>query len=1128
MLKLILGAVNSTKSKEFNKGVKKACLNGEDVIVIVPDQYSFEYDKELYNEVGAKDFNSMEVIAFNRLCEKIVKQVGGVSGDFADENARLICMFYAVSLFQKSGSARHFKKALYKTGFCKEMIELVDELRLSGVDSTSLREAGALKGESLEDKTNDLADIFELYTSELEKRGLKDNSSLQSEAVKAARSSHYFKNKTVFIHEFSDFSHDEYDLITVMLSEAKSCVVSLIEGNGENLSSNFSPFKTTFDTKSNLIRIAKSMGSEVSVLKADGSLFESNAIEHISNNIFCPVKKQYSGSTDSVEVVRAKSMYEEAEYVAAKISKLCKQGYSYKDIAIFTRQIGEYYPIIESVFERYDIPVFGHTSQSAMMSPLAVYVTSIFDCVMTGEFRTENILRYIKSPLSKISEADACALEEYVYKWGVDRSLWETDFTGASTESEQELSHINQIRREAISPLVKFKENSKGKAADEICLALNELFNDIYLSDRAFSILSKSMESDDAELLETAREFKQIWRMFLSSINSVYKYLKGEAISLRRFFELLKTLLSSAQISNPPESLDAVEIARAEHSRLSKRKVCFVVGLNDGLFPSVQKKKSLLSDRDKERLNSGSVKFSDSVSQRFDTERLITYIALSTPTDKLILSYSLSDAEGKARRASTVITDVLQMFPCLSQIIAADMPASFYSTSEKSAFFKYFDYLSSDKKKAKSIRRELSKNSEYAEKFEYFDDLRENRDHKLSSEVAKTTFFSHDLNLTATRVEDYYKCPFNYFCKNGLKIYSPRKIEINPSTRGSLIHFCLEQLMCKEVDGKRRYNPDFEKLTDKEIREKVRILCVYYSIREWGGDFAKTNRFYESLKKLEDATFYVVKNIISEFKQSLFRPCAFEYDLKKQDGKSLLSIKVQEGVYINIFGIIDRVDVYDEGNVRYIRITDYKTGGKILKLSDLYNGLNMQMLIYLLALISSDNEITKDKNPHAAGILYMPAKFVGNFVDRTPASSDLSGDIEQQLEEMRNKEFKRDGLVVDNSISLEAMDKALSELYAPVKRKKDGTFTSSSKVLDEKLFSALFEFTRDKICELGNGLLSGDIKAKPIMSGNKKACEYCDYWSVCGNYGDKEPRTVTDEDGEELYAQLERMSREEA
>ncbi|MCD7773051.1 MAG: exodeoxyribonuclease V subunit gamma, partial [Ruminococcus sp.] len=524
MLKLILGAVNSTKSKEFNKEVKNACLNGEDVIVIVPDQYSFEYDKELYNEVGAKAFNSMEVIAFNRLCEKIVKQVGGVSGDFADENARLICMFYAVSLFQKSGSARHFKKALYKTGFCKEMIELVDELRLSGVDSTSLREAGALKGESLEDKTNDLADIFELYTSELEKRGLKDNSSLQSEAVKAARSSHYFKNKTVFIHEFSDFSHDEYDLITIMLNEAKSCVVSLIEGNGENSSSNFSPFKTTFDTKSNLIRIAKSMGSEVSVLKADGSLFESHAIEHISNNIFCHVKKEYSGSTDSVEVVRAKSMYEEAEYVAAKISELCKQGYSYKDIAIFTRQIGEYYPIIESVFERYDIPVFGHTSQSAMMSPLAVYVTSIFDCVMTGEFRTENILRYIKSPLSKISEADACALEEYVYKWGVDRSLWEKDFTGASTESEKELSHINQIRRKAISPLVKFKENSKGKTADEICLALNELFNDIHLSDRAFSILSKSMESGDAELLETAREFKQIWRMFLSSINSVFKY----------------------------------------------------------------------------------------------------------------------------------------------------------------------------------------------------------------------------------------------------------------------------------------------------------------------------------------------------------------------------------------------------------------------------------------------------------------------------------------------------------------------------------------------------------------------------------------------------------------------------
>lgn len=1129
MLKLITGAVNSTKSIEMTKSVKEALNAGQEVIVIVPDQFSFEYDKELYSEVGAKAFNSMEVIAFNRLCEKIVKLEGGDPGDFTDNYSRLICMFNAVSAFQRLGNAKYFKKALHKTGFCKEMTELFDELTRSGIAASELLEAGIKSGGILSDKTSDISEIFELYEDELIRRGLKDNSNLQSEAVKAARSSHFFKDKTIFIHEFSDFSYDEYELITLILSEAKECVISLVEGFDENSLSSLSPFKTTVKTKSKLISIAKSMGETVKVIKAEGSLFNSSAVEYLSKNIFCTAKKEYKGVNDGIEVVKARSIYEEAEYAAAKITKLCKEGYSYKDIAIITRNIGEYYPVIESVFERYDIPVFGHMSQSSLMSPLMIYVSCIFDCVMSRDFSTENILRYIKSPFSKISEEEACVLEDYVYKWGVDKKLWEEDFTGANTESEIELVHINKIRKAVISPLQKFKENSKGKTADEICLALNELFNDIALSDRAFYILSKNMESGDAELLEMAREFKQIWRLFLSSINSVYKNLKGEKISLRRFFDLLKILISSVTISNPPESLDAIAVARAEHSRLSKQKVCFVVGLNDGLFPAVTKEKSLLTERDKDRLKSSGINFSESTPKRFDTERLITYIALATPTDRLILSYSLTDTdtECKPRRKSSVITDVLQMFSDDIQISAADMPASFYGASEKSAFYKYFDYVSTDKAKAKAVRNELCKSDAYKEKFEYFDRLSENKEHELSKNAAKSTFFSNDLNLSATRVEDYYKCPFSYFCKNGLKIYPVRKIEISPAARGNLIHFCLEKIMCKRENGKLLYDPDFEKLTDDRIKAKIHTLCADYSNREWGGDFAKTKRFYESVRKLETAVFYVVKNILGEFEKSLFRPVAFEYDLKNQDGKSLLTIKVDDGACINIFGKIDRVDVYDENGTRYIRIIDYKTGGKVLSLSDLYNGLNMQMIIYLLALIDSDNEITENKNPYPAGILYMPAKYVGNFVDRKAGVFDLADDLKNQLEDMRNKAFKRDGLIAENDISIAAMDKAISGIYAPVKTKRDKSFTENSKLMDEKLFFALCEFTKNKISDMGERLLNGDIKAKPVMSGTDKACKYCEYWSVCGNYGDREPRLVSPEDEAKLYAELDEIAKGE-
>lgn len=1124
MLKLIIGGVNSSKNDILTSDVISETSKHGDVLVIVPDQYSFEYDKELYSALGAKAFNSIDVIAFNRLCEKILKLYGNQSGDFTDANTRLICMFCAISNYKKEGGAVYYKKALSKIGFCSDMLELIDDLKLSGIDAPKLREAGISAGGTLCDKTEDIAKISELYSDELEKRGLKDNSTLVNEAVKASRISGYFKNKAVFIHEFSDFSYDEYGLISVILSQAKSLTVSLIGDNSDPVSG-ISPFITTVKTKSLLTSAARSMGHEVITVNADESRFESGAVKHISENIFRAGRAAFDGANDGVEIVCAKTPYEEIEYAAARIRELASLGFSYKDMAVITRNTDEYSPIIESVFERYDIPFFADVRQSIFTSPLTVYVLSVFDCIMTREYRTENVLRYIKSPLSRIDENDAAALEEYVIKWGIDRELWEKDFTGAVEETAEELDRINEIRKRVIVPLDKFKRSASDKTADEICVALNELLNDIRLSDKTFSVIARCSESDDSELVKISRGFKQIWTLFLSAINSIYQNMKGEKITLKRFCELIRTLLTTTTISNPPQSLDAVCVVNAQHSRLGKMKICFVVGLNDGLFPSAQHSKSLITDKERERLKEAGASLANGVSARLDVERLITYIALSTPSSGLIASYCLNDIDGTARRPSSVISDLLSMLGKNALVYADEMPASFYCKSEKSAFFKYFDYLTKDRAKAKTVRRELMKIPALCEKLKYYDSLEEPGTHKISEKTAEKTFFAKEMNLSATRVEDYYKCPFYYFCKTGLKLYPIRKIEITSAARGSLIHFCLQELLCVQKDGKTFYRDDFEGLTDREIKRKIHILCTDYTNRCLGGDFAKTTRFYASLARLEESVFYIVENIISELKKSLFRPCAFEYDLTKENGESLLKIKVREGVSINIRGKIDRVDVYDTDDERYIRIIDYKTREKKLRLEDLYHGLNLQMIIYLLAVISSDNEITAGKNPYPAGILYMPAKQVENCLERT-AVNGLKEELEAKLNEQREKEFKREGLLVDNVVSISAMDQSFSGLYAPVKLNKDGSYNNTRiKPMDKKLFEALEDFVKDKIVSMGNSLASGKIEAKPVRVAEITSCKYCDYWSVCGNYNDNNMKIVMPADAKTLMSELEKRAK---
>ena len=344
-------------------------------------------------------------------------------------------------------------------------------------------------------------------------------------------------------------------------------------------------------------------------------------------------------------------------------------------------------------------------------------------------------------------------------------------------------------------------------------------------------------------------------------------------------------------------------------------------------------------------------------------------------------------------------------------------------------------------------------------------------------------------------------------------------------TRGSLIHFILQSILSTvDENGNVNYNDDFESIKDDEIKTLINKYCREYVNNEWGGDFGKTSRFDHNLKNLERTAFYVVKNLIQELENCLFKPVAFEYDLSDENGESILKIKVDDDVNICMRGSIDRVDIYnDENGQRYVRIVDYKTGGKDFDLASLYHGLNMQMLIYLLALVDTDNEFNRDGELISAGVMYMPAKYVDNFMPREKLKGISYEEREELLKNERNKAFRRKGLLVYNDISLKAMDKRVSGLFAPVKKTAKGNSVNKNQVVDQEIFEAIERFSRDKIIEMGKSLANGEIPAMPVMkSGNIDtiSCKYCNYWSVCGRYNRLDAKQIYDADSEKLLLEI--------
>ena len=81
-----------------------------------------------------------------------------------------------------------------------------------------------------------------------------------------------------------------------------------------------------------------------------------------------------------------------------------------------------------------------------------------------------------------------------------------------------------------------------------------------------------------------------------------------------------------------------------------------------------------------------------------------------------------------------------------------------------------------------------------------------------------------------------------------------------------------------------------------------------------------------------------------------------------------------DGVTVSLSGFVDRVDGWSDKGRLYLRVVDYKTGRKSFDLTDVWNGLGLQMLIYLFTLKEKGKEKFGADTIVPAGVLYFPAR----------------------------------------------------------------------------------------------------------------------------------------------------------
>ncbi|MBQ8728352.1 MAG: PD-(D/E)XK nuclease family protein [Oscillospiraceae bacterium] len=1088
MVEFLLGGSGTGKSTELISKIKEACENGRKCIVIIPDQFSFEYDKKLYNALGAKMYNNLTVLSFGRLSSDIFMKFGGRKGSYASECVKLALTYIAVNNVRRNNGFMYFEKRSRSGSFAKAVMNEIKELCYAGITADDLLSASESCNGRGKSKAVDVANIFFEYERLLNERNLKDSISDVEYASEIAKDNGYFKDTDVFIDEFQTFPSDQMKMIEVIVENADNLTVCLTTDNPLSKLPLFSAVNRSY---SRILKAIEDSGCKVkTTMMKIPHRFVSKDIALLSENIF---RNNRGGnfSSDNIKLVFAGDIYRECEYVSAEIKNLVMGGMKYSDIAVLTRNTDSYCSIIESTFERYDIPVFMDIKKPLMHKSVMLMILSALEYASSKKVSTETVLKYIKTGLTGVSAEDAGVLDNFVYRFGVDGDLWLKEFIKENTEERET---AEKMRAKVIPLLEKFKDELKNATGKEICKAIFSLMTE----SGAYDYLSAE-RSLDTESLEIIREQKQVWNMVCDILDELCVVLGDEKIPAKEFKELFLCIASGEKIANPPQTLDAVVFSGTERARLSSHKTVFVIGASDGNFPADVSDNGLFGKKDIKALSDAGIELDINSKYRVSEEIFFAYKALTSPSEKLYITHSYLDTAGTSLYPSNVMKNTADMVTGDISVSADNLGAIFFSRNKKSAYYNFVCEFEKDNTDSATLRKYLKSDSEYSGRVDFLENTVSDKKKSLSKDIAEQ-LFGKKLYISPSRFEDYQNCPFIYFCKKGLSLYPIEKIEFSAQSVGSAVHYCLYSIL-----GNTDRN-GFLSMTEKDFDDKVDIHFKEYLDEKMGGDYGKDAEFMLSADNIKRTIKEILCHLKEEFSQASFYPFAFEASISDDKGGfSPRTITSPDGVEVCFIGDVDRADSVEIDGEKFIRVVDYKTGDKEFAFRDVYYGKNMQMLIYLYSIAES----VSDSIP--AGVLYMPSHTAEAELDRNATA--------ERRKELLEKNYKMKGVVLDNEDVIRAMEEDVGGKYIPVSVTQKGSYSKNSKIMTADEFLNMKKHIDETVGKMADNLISGKIEASPLGTKNSSPCKYCDYYSVCLK-STEIPERLYDKDADEKMKEI--------
>lgn len=1087
MIHFYTGGAGGGKSFELMKKIENLSDKGKKICVIVPEQYSYEFEKKLYNFLEASKFNNLRTFSFKTLSDYIIKKYGDNRrlSEYANENKRAIIMYLAMNSVYSSlpENTGFYERQYKKTGFAGIMADFINEIQRQGISPDELDKIKNGFSGRLYEKMKDISAIYREYCRLMSEFGFRDIRNDVTEAADIANNKEYFKGRTVIIDEFDGFTGDQYKMLKVIIENAEDVYISL---RTDNINA---PEFTLFDIVNDTYRQIKniSQGYQKSeICSCDKSYrFQNNQdLIFLSKNIFKNNSDICDSSADNIKIFEAKDFYSEIEYVCAEIKHILYENHdiSYNDIAIISNDIESYAPIIQNAGIRFDIPFFMSIEKDISHSVFMIYICSLIDIISSDNYNTETIFKYLKTGMAGIDLIEISKLENFCYEWKIKSNKWKESFIPENATVNNDFTECEEIRKKIINPLEKLKSeiNKEGVNAENICRSFYSFIKNTGADLRVKEIISIYNEKNETYI---AGEYKRIWNFIIDIIDDLYSVLGTREISVKQFGILFKQLMSQAKYSLAPETLDRVTVASATNARLNSPKIVFIIGANENIFPLFSSNDRLFSSDEREKLSEKGFNQNKTSVNSISNARLTAYKALSSASEKLYISYSLTSLNGEALYKSAVINDITGMFSDGENIIKHETEISedYYAVTPQSAYYHLMQSKNNKNPEINAIRKVLEEDENFRIRIQNMEKNKnaKGKNYELSDKkILEKLVNFHNFNVSSTKLDTYNKCHFRYFCQYCLGLKPRQTTEMNFMNWGNLRHECFCQLFSSK-------NPTFEMMSREQIREIIEKAIEKFRQELFKNNFIDDSRTNFLLKKNAEHFEIIALYLQEELKNTKFSPAALEAVLAENQG-CLPPLKLA-GKNGNIIfgGKVDRIDTYkpfgDDSPEKYIRIIDYKTKTKGFDSISIGNGINMQMLLYMAALTA--NGTFRDFIP--AGLFYVPLTLEYNNKDKNDVKSYIS----------KNLRFR--GISRNDDKIIEALDNTNKFIHTK--------FDAYERKLPVLLFSEenldiILDFAEDKLKEMNESLYNGDIRIDPLINNTTKGCDYCGFSDICGNY----------------------------